>query len=63
MSADILATYREFVRALGGPTDAKGSPQQFADGVAGHFLDPGRRALVAALLTVAVAIREGRRNV
>lgn len=64
MSADILNTYREFVRALGAAPDPKAPPQQFADAVAGQMLDPGRRATVAALLTVATVIQQqGQNNV
>jgi hypothetical protein len=62
MTAAVLATFAEISRALSTPPKPNAPAHEFAEGVL-QVIDGSRRPLVAALLTIAVCIREGRADV
>lgn len=55
----VLQTYAELVRRLSAPPNPKAPAREFAEGVM-HVIDGHQRPVVAALLTIAVVMREGR---
>lgn len=57
---EVLKTFVAVMRAISESPNPRASAHQLADQTALQVFDASRRPLVAALLTIAVCIKEGR---
>jgi hypothetical protein len=60
---DVLKTYAAVVVAISKSPNFRAPDRQYTNEEALHVFDAGKRPLVAALLTIAISVREGRPNV